>query len=366
MDFKEEIKKLLRPAISSDELLDAITSDEAIERNFKRVFTIGNSIYDAASKDAKFDYEVLEKLGDAFLKAIFIQYLYEIIGGVTNTPKTFANMEKVLLDTDHLSDLADKLNFERFSNFDHPRKTVRATKEDMFEAFVGAIAVSGNEFISPGMGYIVAKDWIYSVFDTHMRDKMDFTDPGKYVDYRSQISEFWKLNNWGPVEFSENLRDQSCGSKQTSYNIIGPKVKSFPRELQGKIIGSGLGDNKKEAKENAAKNAVTSLTTLKYKELDVEYDSRNIDRLQKLLDFDPELLGRVMSLIQKPENRISSLSLKKSQIRGNYFAQSIVRFNQGDYQPMARVHSTISMNDAISKAFNGGIKLLTEKYELNP
>lgn len=362
MDFGDSIRSILQPGIPNSEILNRITSEEALEKYFRRVFRIGNSIYDAASNAAKFDYEVLEKIGDASLKAIFNHYMYEIMGNVVSVPKLYSNMEKVLLNTENLAYLADRNGFDRFSDFKHPRKTVMETKEDMFESFVGAVVLSGNEFVSRGMGMVLATDWLYTVFNNHFRDRIDPTDPSRYVDFRSQISELWKFNDWGPVNWAHQQRDVYSGSKQTNYNVIGPTATTFPKELRGKVIGWGGGDSKAVAKENAARDAIEKLGNI-YKNFETDYAKIDLDRIKKMLEKYPDLLKEVIDIIDDDKNGVNMISIKKVSLRGMHFAQSTVRFNDSHYQPLARARSTVSVEDAIAKSFEGG--LLNLKKHLN-
>lgn len=361
MSFTEKIREILKSGVSDPNILDQLTNDEAIETIFRRVFQIGNSVQDAASNKGKFDYEVLENIGDAYLGAIFVQYLHEIIGEVVTVPKTYSNMVKVLLNTDHLSYLADQLNFGQFSDFLQPRKTVRQTKEDMFEAFVGAVVTAGNKYIARSMGMVIATDWLYTVFNAHLRDKIDPGRPELYVDYRTQINEIWTLNNWGSVEFSYKIRNPSCDIKQTSYNVIGPNKGSFPQKLRGRIVGSGSGDNKEEAKENASKDALENLK-LNYNDFETDYDDANLDRFKIMLKDNQELLNKIISIWNNPQNRIATIGVRKSSLNGMHFAQVVIRFNDNHNQPLVRAQSSASIEDAIMKSLSKGMEKLEKDY----
>jgi hypothetical protein len=114
------------------------------------------------SFDPNYNYESLEKIGDAALKSGMIKYLYEQdnkfnydmgADGITYYITKY-------LDKKNLSMVSKTLKFAELAKFNGVQSST--LHEDIFEAFVGAILSTGDAF-SPGLGYFMCDRFARSI-----------------------------------------------------------------------------------------------------------------------------------------------------------------------------------------------------------
>ena len=182
--------------------------------------------------------ERLEYLGDSILDAVISDYLYkkypsEREGFLTEMRSKIVNGEK-------LKELAVSINLNQFiiqrTNLQLASSRIY---EDAFEALVGAIYLD--------KGYRAVSRFIsQKIIDQHIDlDELEATN----YNYKSQLIE-WSQKTKYPVEFSSFSSDEN-----TSF---------FTSEvvLEDQVIGKGHGNSKKEAEQNAAREALLSLDEL--------------------------------------------------------------------------------------------------------
>ncbi len=181
--------------------------------------------------------ERLEYLGDSILDAVISDYLYkkypsEREGFLTEMRSKIVNGEK-------LKELAVNINLDQFiiqrTNIQLASSRIY---EDAFEALIGAIYLD--------KGYRAVSRFIsQKIIDEHIDlEELEVTN----YNYKSQLIE-WSQKTKSPVEFS------SFSSEEDS-NFISEVM------LEEKIIGKGLGNSKKEAEQNAAREALITLGEL--------------------------------------------------------------------------------------------------------
>ncbi len=182
--------------------------------------------------------ERLEYLGDSILDAVISDYLYkkypsEREGFLTEMHSKIVNGEK-------LKELAVNINLDQFiiqrTNIQLASSRIY---EDAFEALIGAIYLD--------KGYRAVSRFIsQKIIDEHIDlEELEVTN----YNYKSQLIE-WSQKTKSPVEFS------SFSSDENSSYFISEIM------LEEKIIGKGLGNSKKEAEQNAAKEALITLGEL--------------------------------------------------------------------------------------------------------
>ncbi len=182
--------------------------------------------------------ERLEFLGDAVLEIIVSEHLYLVHQELPEGQLTKLRSNGVCEAT--LARLAKKINLGSFiylakgENIGGGRNKP-SILADAFEALVGAIYLDG--------GYANAKKFVqeYMIYK---------------VDFKSSIND-------DKTKLQEILQKQ--GNKKIEYRIINEKGPAHEKEfvsqvLYGdKIIGMGVGKSKKEAEQNAAKEALESI-----------------------------------------------------------------------------------------------------------
>lgn len=187
---------------------------------------------------AKADYERLEFLGDAVVDLVLADYLYN------NKFEREGEMTKVRASyvcENALSEYSASLGLSKYIKVGHGEekeggKYKKAIVADIFEAFIGAIYVD--------LGYATARNVALSIIVPFIEDpNITF-----FSDYKSSLQEYVQTYQ-----------------KSLTYNLVkeeGPAHdKSFTVEviIDDIVYGTGVGGSKKEAEQEAAKNALEKL-----------------------------------------------------------------------------------------------------------
>lgn len=189
----------------------------------------------------KKDYERLEFLGDAVVDLVVADYLFQ------NENETEGEMTKVrssYVCENALYEYSTDLGLNQYIKVGHGEekyggKYKKAIVADIFEALVGAIYID--------LGYATARRVVMNIIVPYIKD------PTKkfFKDYKSALQEY--------VQTEQKL---------LNYNLIkevGPAHdKEFTVELvvDGLTLGVGIGGSKKEAEQEAAKEALSKLAKL--------------------------------------------------------------------------------------------------------
>lgn len=361
--FRDFMLALLSPAIDK-RFTDKLLQDDPLDNYFRKAFTHSTFMPQIAAQAAVFNYEILEKLGDKVLGAVFQLYLYEIMGNEVTTPQPFADMDKYLMAKDELARLAEEIGLLKWIRIDKNAVLTVKIKSDLFEALVGAIVMASNRFITeaPSIGFVLAQSWLYSIFNTHMRHRIDPQNPSKYTDSRTQINEVWLFNGWGQPDYRTSNETRGAGNQRTAVEaaqaLYGPDADNVPSKFRGKEIAVGTGSTLDEAKEIAAKNALTQLNVnfpeFKKMEFDVvlKYADLEAARLQKLMGNDNPLYNRLKAILEKRKDVYDSISLKKARVYRQFHAQLRVRLTDSEVWTNAeRAFSLESEDVAIRMVF---------------
>ena len=184
------------------------------------------------------DYERLEFLGDAVLELTVSDYLYKNLniqeGDMTKFRASFV-CENALYE------YAKELSLSEYVKVGHGEeadggKYKKVILADIFEAIMGAVYLD--------LGFEEARRVILSIMEPHMKDnKVKF-----FNDYKSALQEYVQTEQ-----------------KSLNYELIkeeGPahnKTFSFVVKIDDIVLGSGTAPSKKEAEQEAAKNALSKL-----------------------------------------------------------------------------------------------------------
>lgn len=205
---------------------------------YEMAFT--HSSFNSDAKTHHHDYERLEFMGDSVLGFVIASLIYnhhpEMNEGVmTKTRSTLVQTKSLAKKArafhyDEYVRIGHSLTKSQFINNDH-------ILEDIFEAVIGAI------YIDQGFQFVF--DFISKMF---IEDVINFV-PSEVEDYKSKLQEAMQ------AEYRESV----------VYTLISekgpPHDRTFNVEVSfnGQSLGCGSGKSKKEAEQNAAKDALSKV-----------------------------------------------------------------------------------------------------------
>lgn len=181
----------------------------------------------------KNDYERLEFLGDAVLDLVVADYLYK------NHKESEGEMTKVrasyVCENANFC-YATSLNLQDYILLGHGEQKdgmKKAIVADIFEALMGAIYID--------LGYATARKVILNIVTPYIEDpNITF-----FNDYKSALQEY--------VQTNQQLIEY------TTVNEEGPahdKTFTVEVKIDDIVYGTGIGNSKKEAEQEAAKEAL--------------------------------------------------------------------------------------------------------------
>ncbi len=208
------------------------------DRNlYKTAFSYSSYVNEHKQKN---DYERLEFLGDAVLDLVLADYLY------SNHKETEGEMTKVRAS--YVCENANycyatSLQLQNYVLLGHGEQKEglkKAIIADIFEALMGAIYID--------LGYATARKVILSVILPYLEDpNVTF-----FNDYKSSLQELVQTTQ-----------------KSVEYEVIneaGPahdKIFTVDVKMDGIVYGTGIGTSKKEAEQEAAKEALNKMAKKK-------------------------------------------------------------------------------------------------------
>lgn len=199
--------------------------------NFKRSNLIEEALTHTsyANEHNTISYERLEYLGDAVLELVISEYIYK------NTPLKEGDMSKLrslYVCENALYEYSKKINLAQYiklgNGIKKPNKTVIA---DVFEAVIGVI------YLEFGINQV--KSLFNKLILPYIKKDIDFLR-----DYKSLLQEQVQTEK-------KTIEYKVMSEKGPSHN------KSFKVSvnIDGITYGVGIGKSKKEAEQNAAKDA---------------------------------------------------------------------------------------------------------------
>jgi len=208
-------------------------------------------------------YERLEFLGDAILGMIIARYLYE---RYPDQPEGFlSKLRTKIVNGKMLGFLADKVGLPKFAILSKQIEDIGGRKnykimEDIFEAFIGAIAMDfqgdGDQMEPPvsfrknniefmtGAGYHVAELWIITIIEKYL----DFAELiHTRTNYKDMLVRYMQHTFQDSPRFFEVNVQHVSGQKEFTYCV---------KDKNNAILGKATGASKKDAENNAAKAAL--------------------------------------------------------------------------------------------------------------
>lgn len=192
-------------------------------------------------KHLKADYERLEFLGDAVLDLVMSDYLYNHYnikeGDMTKIRANYVCENACFT-------YASNLNFSKFIKVGHGEELEggrykKVILADIFEAFMGAIYLD--------LGYEEVRRVILEIITPYIEDKSTVF----FSDYKSSLQELVQTDQ-----------------RSVHYELIeetGPahqKTFTMAVKIDNIVYGTGTARSKKEAEQEAAKNALEKLAVI--------------------------------------------------------------------------------------------------------
>ena len=177
------------------------------------------------------NYERLEFLGDSVLQLIMSEYFYKNYdlseGDMSKTRASFV-CENALYEYSKKINLIPNIRLGH--GLEHSiNETIIA---DVFEAVLAVIYLD--------KGYDVAKDYIYKIVIPFVKEKRVF-----YSDYKSHLQEMVQTEKKS-LEYVLVEETGPAHDKRFKVSVLVDNI----------VFGTGVGKSKKEAEQNAAKDAI--------------------------------------------------------------------------------------------------------------
>lgn len=218
-----------------EELFEQLHITPKDKNLYQRAFSHSSYVNEHRQKT---DYERLEFLGDAVVDLVVADYLY------SNHNKQEGEMTKIRASyvcENALSEYAKDLELNRYIKVGHGEENTggkykKAIMADIFEALMGAIYID--------LGYATVRNVILKIVVPYIEDpSINF-----FHDYKSALQEYVQTEQ-----------------KSLSYHLVkeeGPAHdKTFTIEVwvENILYGKGIASSKKEAEQEAAKDALDKL-----------------------------------------------------------------------------------------------------------
>ena len=213
-----------------------------IKPNNKKLYELAfsHSSY-VNEKHLKADYERLEFLGDAVLELVISDYLYNhynyLEGEMTRIRSNYVCENACFT---YASDLGFS-SYIKVSNGEEKEggRFKKVILADIFEAFMGAIYLD--------LGFVTVKEVILNIITPYIEDKKVVF----FNDYKSALQEYVQTDQRSV--FYEVVEEAGPAHNKTFTVVV--KVDDI-------VYGKGIGSSKKEAEQEAAKDALEKLATL--------------------------------------------------------------------------------------------------------
>lgn len=185
------------------------------------------------------DNERLEFLGDAVLDLVVGEYLFLRFPAWPEGLLTRAKASAVCKPA--CAECAAKFEVGKYMRLGHGEelsggRTRESILGDAFEAVIGAVYLDNN--------YETAARFILA----HLKKFLDIIDAGEYDhDYKSDLQELVQKNGEVNIQYTV-IHDEGPDHDKTIWMQI---------RLNGHDFGTGVGKNKKEAAQKAAKEAIS-------------------------------------------------------------------------------------------------------------
>lgn len=180
--------------------------------------------------------EILEGLGDAVLGSVLISYIVKNWPNLRSA-KVLADMKQYYTKNATFAVYADQLNLLKWVRRDPEGGMTTKDKADVFEAFVGAIAMIGEFYIADHMGYALVSEFMfkfYSLQEWHV-------DNPSFYQVQSSLYNDWTEalpNHLKPVLAIDDGRTTTDGYHIVALTVSGSEVMRILRKDSYQVSAS--------------------------------------------------------------------------------------------------------------------------------
>lgn len=186
-----------------------------------------------------YDYERLEFLGDSVLRLFSGQYLFE--KHPTYDEGRLTKIRSCIVSDKFLAGVASNLEYYKYIDLGTGEEKDKGRKKESilactFEAVLGAMYISS--------GFQKAKDFIYKVYDN-----ANIEETMHYYNSKEILQEYTQGINKDLPDYKVTNETGPSHNKTFEVGVF----------YHNQLLGKGIGKTKKEAEQDAAKNAIEKL-----------------------------------------------------------------------------------------------------------
>ena len=248
--FKKHIENLLKNSNIQNKYLNILLNDESM-KIYNNAFTSNSANLDEnlyKNENSPDNYEIYETIGDAVFKNFISFYISERFGYFFSSKdvKILAKIKIKYGSNEEFAPMSKELGFLPFITASKLELNTDKLKllEDVFESFFGATCYILDSTFRIGVGYSICYDILKYIFD-----KKDI--PFIYSELNDPISILKEFFDTHKEMRANYIYQDNVGKSICIIELI--------TETSTKIIGTGYGYIKKDAKKQAAINAVKNL-----------------------------------------------------------------------------------------------------------
>ena len=317
-DFRDFIRRLLS-TFMPERYLKIYMSEELQPRERRSQFNKPNSSTEPLKARGPFDIiqrafthkshselnlETLEGYGDAVAETATISFIMKNWPNLRNA-KILADMKQYYVKNSTFAVYSEQLDFVRWLRIDKSVPIAMKDKSDIFEAFIGSIAMIGEFYIGEYVGFMLASEFLYKFYSLQ---EWHIDDP-EWYQIESNMYNDWKEvlpKSQRPIINVSYSQMNTDGFHVYSIAVSGSKI----NELTGSFTAEVSAED--PFKEDAREKAYSKLNKLLNINRKAIIEARSERRM-----VDPDMLN----IIQRFETRHSGkkFNFTRTEKRGDLF-----------------------------------------------
>lgn len=328
-EYVEKMSEFVRTVLTdalSEEHVDLMSTADSVEKYFVRAFTHRSF---GRARDT-LDYEIPETIGTKMLSLFFSSWLATVLSDVHNDPETFRILENYFIGNKFIGQLMSEMGFDEMILLEKRVGLDAFIRRDVFSAFIYQLSVAADQLIQDGLGIIFARQFVYWIYDNYAREDLeDLSDISKYISPYDKLLDVFKFNGWvGSLVFIEkpsvkypdgSILEAAVDIKVQKGNTVsaedipeGVKIQSIPDRIDGKVIGTGIGRDIEDARNNASKSALSFLRINfeQTREIDVDFSSLHSAKYQRYLEQFPKQIQDIREILASKRKTFTDLQIR--------------------------------------------------------
>jgi len=293
-----------------------------------------------------YNYEELEKLGDAVMGELYITYIYRTVKNINKSD--LSELKSYYVSKEIQGTLSKKLKLQEWL-----RTKVNKTNnilEDLLEAFFGALKLIGDQKFGIGVGYILTFNLLVNLYKDVPIDydilKGSFKNQVKTIT--DKMGWIRNRNDRDPLE-EEWIQDNEPGSKSGTLILRLPqpiinyldKISSI--KLHNNIIACVKSKSKNVAIAPAYKIALQNLASL-----GITRELANSQQTEKLFNsINSEYSNKVLENLKKQGYTFKEIKLAQSGNNGSHV--QLIGVDKNNIEKILEEVTEPNINDAKKK-----------------